>query len=212
MTGAPTLVLLSGFGDPTGSWAAVQAGLGDAVQILTPPLAGLSPTDSDFTLQRSAAGMATALAAAGHSSATVCGVGLGAMVALQLAADSPERVDDLVLITRQVRSSAILLSLPAAVLPLIPASWVVRLGAQQDQVLALLDQVRPVDFTSTARRVSTPALVLCGDHDVINRRTSATLARELRRGDLQTVPDAGPGWLRSNPEKLVRLLLARLHG
>jgi 3-oxoadipate enol-lactonase len=151
-----------------------------------------------------------ALDAAGHGSGTLCGVGLGAMVAMQLAVDHPDRVDGLVLSTRQVHTSSLLLSLPAAVLPLIPAAWVARLGAKQDQILTLLDQVRHVDFSALARQVSPSTLVLCGAHDVINRRASAALARELPRGELQTVPHAGPGWLRTHPELLAGALRDRL--
>lgn len=174
--------------------------------VLTPALPGLGSSPAVlFSLEGAAAAVGAAVQRSAGGSATVCGIGLGAMVALQLAASQPERVDELVLLTRQVALSPVLLSLPAAVLRLLPATTVQRLGAGQDQVLALLDQVRPVDATSLATTVGVPAAVLCGAGDRLNRRASAALARALPQGELRLIPKAGVGWL--TPEALAEALL-----
>ena len=197
---------MHGAHDSTVLWSPAEAQLRTRFLVVTPQLPVGDPDSTPFTLQRGAGTVTTALDAAGISSATVCGVGLGAMVTLQLAADHPDRVDSLVLITRQVGLSPLLMSLPAVVLRLLPATAVQRLGAEQPQLLALLDQVRPVDSTPLARRVHTPALVLCGARDRINRRASESLATALPAGQLQLLP-AGPDWLTSHPELLVEALL-----
>jgi pimeloyl-ACP methyl ester carboxylesterase len=89
---------------------------------------------------------------------------------------------------------------------LLPVTAVQRLGAGQDQLLALLDQVRPVDATVLARRVHVPALVLCGARDPINRGASESLAKALPSGGLHLLPQAGPGWLEDHPDLLVEAL------
>lgn len=167
-------------------------------------LPGLEATASEPFSLEVAAGAVGATVKRSGGSATVCGIGLGAMVALQLTASQPERVDRLVLVTRQVAVSPVLMSLPAAVLRLLPATTVQRLGAGQDQVLALLDQARPVDAGGLASRVDVPAVVLCGARDRINRRASTALARALPRGELQLIPKAGADWL--TPEGLAEAL------
>ncbi len=209
MTAQPALVLLHGAHDGPDSWGRVRSALPDRVPVLTPRLPVQDGVDEPFTLERGAEAVAAALDAAGATSATLCGAGLGAMVALQLAADHPDRVDHLALITRQLRLSPLLMSLPAVVLRLLPATAVQRLGAEQPQLLALLDQVRPVDATPLARRVHTPTEVLCGARDHINRRASESLAKALPAGKLQLLP-AGPDWLTSHPELLVAALLGLL--
>ena len=205
MTASHALVLLHGASDGPDSWQRVRAALPDAL-VLTPRLPVQDGTDEPFTLERGAETVAAALDAAGAASATVCGVGLGAMVALQLAVEAPEGAHRLVLITRQVRLSPLLMSLPAVVLRLLPAAAALRIGAEQRQVLALLDQVRPVDAVPLAKRVRTPAVVLCGARDSINRRASQTLARTLPNGELQLLPGARPDWLAANPQLLAEVL------
>jgi pimeloyl-ACP methyl ester carboxylesterase len=206
VTAQPALVLLHGAHDGPDSWGRVRAALPDTVPVLTPRLPVQDEADEPFTLERGAEAVAAALDAAGAASATLCGVGLGALVALQLAAEAPNGAQRLVLITRQVRLSPLLMSLPAVVLRLLPATAVQRLGAEQPQLLALLDQVRPVDAAPLAKRVRTPAVVLCGDRDSINRRASQTLAQTLPRGELRLLPDARPDWLVQHPELLSDVL------
>jgi pimeloyl-ACP methyl ester carboxylesterase len=199
------VVLLHGVERPA-RWAAVVAALPDSVVVLTPELSPSDAGTGQLTLPQGASAVTSALDEAGLGSAAICGVGLGAMVALHLAAEQPERVDSLVLVTRQVRLSPVLMSVSAAVLRLLPATAVARLGAAEPQVIALLDQVRPVDATPLARRVPAPALVLWGGRDPVNRRASQALASALPFGHLQLVPGAGPRWLEESPELLADAL------
>jgi 3-oxoadipate enol-lactonase len=185
----------------------MRPGLPDAWRVLTPALLGRKPEQNVPPTFQLAESVVAAMGTAGLASGSVCGFGLGAMVALQLAVDHPDRVERLFLITRQVRLSPILLSLPAVVLRLLPAAAVQRLGAASDQVLALLDEVRPIDVAPLAPKVDVPALVLCGARDIVNRRASAELARMLPHAELQLLPQAGPGWLADRPELLTEALV-----
>lgn len=197
------LVLLHGNAESPERWAAVTAELPPTVRALTPTLPFSGPAEAPCTLPRSATTVTAALDAAGLASASVCGIGLGALVALQLAADSPDRVDGLVLMTRQVRLYPMLMSVSAAVLRLLPATAAQRLGVDQAQLLALLDQVRPVDAAGLARRVRAPALVLVGALDPINRRASQSLATALPHGEFTLLPQAGPNWPTTDPTLLL---------
>lgn len=194
----PALVILPGFRDEPRRWEPVQALVRRRYAVSVAPVTAAG--DLGSTLAEAAAAVARR-----RGPLTVCGMGIGALVALELAATQPERLSRLVLLTRQVALSPVLLSLPAAVLRLLPASTVQRF-ARPDQVLTLLDQVRPVDATGLAATVTTPAVVLCGARDRINRRASAALAEALPHGELRLVPRAGPGWL--TPEALAAELLA----
>lgn len=184
----PTLVLLSSVREAADRWEPVVPLLEPTFRVLTPSLGLSEPAAEPFTLERGAASVAAALDQAAAPRAAVCGVGLGAMVALQLGASHPDRVSHLVLVTRQVALSPLLLSLPAVVLRLLPATAVRRLGAGQAQLLALLDQVRPVDAGPLAARVTAKSLVLCGARDRLNRRTSQSLAQALPAGELRFLP------------------------
>lgn len=217
-----TLVLLGGAQEGPEVWDSVRAELEGAFSVVTPDLglqsdgrspgSGSSSRQSDsadsFSLDRAAGDIAASLEGAGVSSAVVCGVGLGAMVGMELAAGYPERVGELVLVTRRLALSPLLMSLPAVVVRLLPAGRVQHLGALRAQVLALLDQVRPVDFRPLAARVAAPATVLCGARDRNNRHPSEALARALPAARLELIAGAGASWVRDSPHLLAERLLA----
>ncbi|HEY0238566.1 MAG TPA: hypothetical protein VGC37_07975 [Friedmanniella sp.] len=144
-----------------------------------------------------------ALSASGADRAVFYGSGYGAMVALHIAANYPERVAALVLSTagrlldRQRRGIA------DAVYGLLPVSRVQQLHGPQARVLELLDQVRTVDWNPFADRVRTPALVVLGDRDPINRGPSRRLAAVLPNSELVVVPGAKEGWATRDPTALV---------
>lgn len=143
-----------------------------------------------------------AVSATGAERAVLCGSGYGAMVALHVAANYPERVAALVLATssrivdRQRRGIA------DAVYGVLPVSRVQQLRGPQGRVLELLDQVRTVDWTPFAGRVRTPSLVVLGDRDPINRGPSRRLAAVLPESELVVVPGAKEGWAARDPAAL----------
>ena len=120
-----------------------------------------------------------ALSASGAERAVLLGSGYGAMVALHVAANYPERVAALVLSTASRSSTASAAASPTPRTACSPVSRVQQLHGPQGRVLELLDQVRTVDWTPFADRVRTPALVVLGERDAVNRGPSRRLAAVL---------------------------------
>ena len=162
----------------------------------------LAPSPGLVVLKSPGLEVLAALSASGAERAVLCGSGYGAMVALHVAANHPERVAALVLTTaghlvdRQRRGIA------DAVYELLPVSRVQQLHGPQGRVLELLDQVRTVDWSGFAARVDTPALVVVGDRDPVNRGPSRRLATVLRTSELVVVPGAKEGWAVRDPAAL----------
>jgi pimeloyl-ACP methyl ester carboxylesterase len=142
------------------------------------------------------------LSASGAERAVLCGSGYGAMVALHVAANYPERVAALVLTTASRLVDRQRRGIADAVYGLLPVSRVQQLRGPQGRVLELLDQVRTVDWTPFAGRVQTPALVVLGDRDAINRGPSRRLAAVLPDSELVVVPGAKEGWVAREPAAL----------
>lgn len=143
-----------------------------------------------------------ALSASGADRAVLCGSGFGAMVALHVAANYPERVAALVLTTASRLVDRQRRGIADAAYGLLPVSRVQQLRGPQRRVLELLDQVRTVDWTPFAGRVRTPALVVLGERDAINRGPSRRLAAVLPNSELDVVPGAKEGWVARDPGAL----------
>lgn len=162
----------------------------------------LAPAPGLVVLESPGLEVLDALSASGAERAVLCGSGYGAMVALHVAANHPERVAALVLTTASRLVDRQRRGIADAVYGVLPVSRVQQLHGPQGRVLELLDQVRTVDWTPFAGRVQTPAVVVLGERDPVNRGPSRRLATVLPSSELVVVPGAREGWAARDPAAL----------
>ncbi len=162
----------------------------------------LTPAPGLIVLEAPGLEVLAALSASGAERAVLVGSGYGAMVALHVAANYPERVAALVLTTASRLLDRQRRGIADAAYGLLPVSRVQQLHGPQGRVLELLDQVRTVDWTPFAGQVRTPALVVVGDRDPLNRAPSRRLAAVLPASELVVVPGAREGWVTRDPAAL----------
>lgn len=97
---AEPLVFLHGIGTGPESWDAMIDQLSPRFRALAPPLPLLFDESARFTLQDAGQELLVAFNRHGFNRIHLCGLSLGAMAALQLAIDHPERVASLTLAGR----------------------------------------------------------------------------------------------------------------
>jgi pimeloyl-ACP methyl ester carboxylesterase len=198
-TRAPVVVLrpATSAGGSAEAWAQAWATHGRTA--LVPDLA---PPPGLVVLEAPGLEVLAAVSASGADRAVLVGSGYGAMVALHVAANFPERVAALVLTTASRLLDRQRRGIANGVYGLLPVSRVQQLHGPQGRVLELLDQVRTVDWTPFAGQVRTPALVLVGDRDPLNRGPGRRLAAVLPSSELVLVPGAREGWVSRDPATL----------
>lgn len=196
---APVVVLrpATSAGGSAGAWTDAWAAYGRSTSVPE-----LGPGPGLVVLESPGLEVLAALSSSGVERAVLCGSGFGAMVALHVAANYPERVAALVLTTASRLVDRQRRGIADAVYGVLPVSRVQQLKGPQGRVLELLDQVRTVDWTPFAGRVPTPALVVLGDRDAINRGPSRRLAAVLPSSELVVVPGAKEGWIARDPAAL----------
>lgn len=97
--GAPPLLLLNSLGTDLRMWDKVVALLARDFRLLRMDMRGhgqSSTPPGDATMQELALDALAVLDAAGVARASVCGLSIGGMIALQMAMDAPERINALV--------------------------------------------------------------------------------------------------------------------
>lgn len=200
-----TVVLLPGLSDTSNQVAAQRAALEEVAPVITPDIHVSDSTP--VILEDPALAVLAAIAAAGIERVVLVGRGWGGMVALQVAATHGERLAGLMLSTNARLETIAVRSILYGVLGMLPAAVVQQLGGRPADVIALLDQLRPVDAKPLAERVAAPSLVIVGERDVANRGPSAALARSLPLGNLRVVPRSGAGWQAQSPYLVAELLV-----
>lgn len=200
MQKAPVVVLRPATAPGGSAEAWTQAWSAQGRTALVPDL---TPQPGLVVLESPGLEVLAALSASGAERAVLHGSGYGAMVALHVAANYPERVAALVLSTASRVMDRQRRGIADAAYGLLAVSRVQQLHGPQGRVLELLDQVRTVDWSPFADRVRTPALVVLGDKDAINRGPSRRLAAVLPESELVVVPGAKEGWATRDPSALV---------
>ena len=121
----------------------------------------------------------------------LCGLSLGAVLALQYAAEYPRNVQSLVLIAPQYKMPKALLRFQSALFRLMPAASFRDTGLQKEDFLSLTSSMIDIDLTENLDKINCPVLVLCGEKDKANRRTGQQLSELLPYGKFLTIPNAG---------------------
>ena len=214
VTSQPALLWLAGARDGPELVAAQQAPLQKTTRLITPRQYVVVDAGR-LDLPGTAREVARSVVEAGLTGVTVCGISVGVLAGLQLAADHPGLVAAAVLIPGPSQAPTPIRSVREALLRLLPTTAAPRLGMSPPDALAHWDLARPADFRRLAARVVAPTAVLVGGRDQGSLAPSRLLASLLPQGRLRTVPGAGPSWQTERPELLghvVREVLAELGG
>jgi 3-oxoadipate enol-lactonase len=154
----------------------------------------------------------------------LCGLSLGALVALRYAGEHSERVRRLVVcagIAELPWHLRVLQFGIAGVVRVLPSSRVRKRlvsGLPADHRPVALEEIAGIDARAASRTLRTaasfrlarlptmPALVLCGERDRINLKLSRRLAEELPDARFEVVPAASHVANLDNPEAFNALL------
>ena len=201
MTSQPALLWLAGAQDDPELVAAQQAPLRGTIRLLT-RTQYLVADAGRLDLTATARLVVRSVAEAGLTRVTVCGISVGVLVGLQLAADHPSLVTAAVLNPEPSQAPTPIRSVREALLRLLPTTAAPRLGMSPAATLARGDLAGPADFRRLAARVAAPAAVLIGERDRRSMAPGRLLASLLPQGRLHIVAGAGPGWQSERPELL----------
>lgn len=111
----------------------------------------------------------------------LCGLSLGAVLALNYAIDHPDKIRALVLIAAQYKMPEKLLKFQNVLFRLMPNSMFKQTGFKKADVISLCGTMAELDFTESLHNVSCPVLIVCGEKDNANKKASQELARYLSK-------------------------------
>lgn len=111
----------------------------------------------------------------------LCGLSLGAVLALNYAIDHPDKTKALVLIAAQYKMPEKLLKFQNVLFRLMPNSMFKQIGFKKADVISLCGTMAKLDFTDSLHNVSCPVLIVCGEKDYANKKASKELTRYLSK-------------------------------
>ena len=136
----------------------------------------------------------------------LCALSLGAVLALNYAIDYPDKVKALVLIAAQYQMPEKILKVQNMLFHLMPNSTFNKMGFKKADVISLCGTMAELDFRDSLHKVSCPVLIVCGEKDNANKKTSKELCHYLNNSCFHELMKTGHEANLEAPEELAIVL------
>lgn len=197
-------ILLHGMGQSASSWDKTISFLPSGTETVCPELSEFI-TEGDCRYSKMYAAFCDYCR--GFSEPlNLCGLSLGAVLALNYAVDFPQRISSLVLIAPQFDMPKFLLKVQNLLFKFMPESKFKDIGLKKNDFITLTKSMADIDFTSGLDKVDCPVLVLCGERDNVNRKAAVRLAEMLPNAKFSEIENSGHEVNVDNPQGLAEFL------
>jgi pimeloyl-ACP methyl ester carboxylesterase len=196
-------VLLHGMGQNASSWDKTISLLSDDTETVCPELSDFFTEGNCFYNKMYAAfcdycnNFSELL--------NLCGLSLGAVLALNYAIDFPKKVNSLILIAPQYDMPKFLLKVQNVLFKFMPESQFKDIGLTKKDFITLTNSMADMDFTNGLDKVTCPVLILCGEKDNVNKKAAIKLAEKLPNAKFATIENSGHEVNIDNPQGLAKV-------
>lgn len=197
-------IFIHGLGQAASSWQDTLKEWEQQTQVICPELSELLG-DQEATYEHLYQNFINMLEAY-QAPFNLCGLSLGAVLALNYALDYPERVNTLVLIAGQYKMPKQLLKFQNLIFRLLPQSVFGEMGMRKQDFITLTDSMSALNFSNRLKTITCPALVVCGTKDMANKKASQNLATHLSNAQLQWIEGAKHEINREAPQALAAVI------
>lgn len=136
----------------------------------------------------------------------ICGLSLGALLAIDFAIRYGDKVASLVLIGTQYKVPSLLIDFQNLIFCCMPNKAFESMGLSKSNTIKLAHSMRSLDFTAQLSGIHCPVNILCGEKDSANLKASKKLSEILPKATLQIVPGAGHEINKDAPEAIAAIL------
>ncbi len=136
----------------------------------------------------------------------LCGLSLGAILALNYAIDYPEKIKSLVLIGAQYVMPKTLLKLQNIIFRFIPDSYFPKTGLKKKDFIRLTNSMQNLNFSSRLKDISCDTLIICGERDTVNKSAAKGLAENITKAEITFIEKAGHEVNKEAPQKLAEVM------
>ena len=197
-------ILLHGMGQNASSWDKTTSYLPDTVKTVCPELSNFfSEGNCNYNKMYSSF---CRYCNSFSEPLNLCGLSLGAVLALNYAIDFPDKVSSLILIAPQYNMPKFLLKVQNMLFKFMPESKFKDIGLKKKDFITLTNSMMDINFTNSLNNVNCPAVIICGEKDNVNKKAAIKLARELPNAKFSTIANSGHEVNVDNPQGLANAM------
>lgn len=135
----------------------------------------------------------------------LCGLSLGAVLALNYAADFPENVRSLILIGGQYKVPDALVKFQGLLFRIMPKKAFSGTGLDKSDFISFNASMAGLDLTDKIKSVKAKTFVAIGERDKANQKAAREMS-EMLNCKLEIIPDSGHEVNIDNPKALAEMI------
>jgi len=136
----------------------------------------------------------------------ICGISLGAVLALNYAAEHLQKVQSLILIAPQFKMPKGMLYVQNMAFHLIPEIKFLEMGISKKDAISLTKSMLRLDFGAELSRFTFPIMIICGEKDRANRKAAISMNNKMLNTKFYLVAQAGHEVNIEAPEELADVI------
>lgn len=125
-----------------------------------------------------------------HDPLILCGLSLGAVLALNYASRYPQNVKGLVLVAPQYKMPKRLLKIQNLLFRFMPKASFQTTGFTKADFITLCRSMMDIDLTYVLSKITCPVLLICGQNDTANMKATTELLHLLPHAKTEIIPHA----------------------
>lgn len=137
---------------------------------------------------------------------SICGISLGAVLALNYAIENPKKVGSLVLVAPQYKMPRKMLKLQNFAFNLMSKKSFQKTGFSKRNIIQLTTSMINLDFSDVVKDVVLSTLIICGEKDKANIRAAKDLENHIPNATLRLIENAGHEVNIDAPEQLAAVI------
>lgn len=182
-------IFIHGLGQNPSSWDKTSDCLHNEMQIYVPNLMSFL-TDKEMTYDNLYK-VFQGYCKTNEEPLNLCGLSLGAVLALNYAIDYPEKVKSLILIAPQYKTPRFVLKFQSVMFQFMPDKSFQMMGFSKKNIIHLTKSMLHLDFSKIIDRILCPTLVICGERDNVNKKAAKWLANKISSAAYCEIESAG---------------------
>lgn len=136
----------------------------------------------------------------------ICGLSLGAILALDYTIRHGNQVASLVLIGGQYKIPSLLIDLQNILFCCMPNKMFEGMGLSKKETIRLAHSMRSLDFSKNLEELVCPVVIICGEKDAPNLKAAKGFKKALPQAELNIIPGAGHEVNQCAPEAIAAIL------
>lgn len=117
----------------------------------------------------------------------LCGLSLGAIIAIKLAILHPNKINKLIIIAGQINPSKLLIDFQNFIFKIMPETFFKKLPFTKTQMIQITSELKWLNLSNEIKQLSLPTLVVIGEKDRANKKAAQEIHKEITNSKFHTL-------------------------